>query len=60
MKVESENVATFRGNRPECKFVGKNVINLSRRNVSSAEKSLLSKGLKLVPTASKIDQAKLK
>ena len=39
---------------------GKNVINLSRRNLSSAEISLLSKGLKLVPTANKIDQAKLK
>ena len=57
---ESENVAMFRGNRLEGKFVGKNVINLSRRNLSSAEISLLSKGLKFVPTANKIDQAKLK
>ena len=50
----------FRGNRLEGKFVSKNVINLSRRNLSSAEISLLSKGLKFVPTANKIDQAKLK
>ena len=57
---ESENVAMFRGNRLEGKFVSKNVINLSRRNLSSAEISLLSKGLKFVPTANKIDQAKLK
>ena len=35
-------------------------VNLSRRNLSSAEISLLSKGLKFVPTANKIDQAKLK
>ena len=57
---ESENVAMFRGNRLEGKFVSKNVINLSRRNLSSAEISLLSKRLEFVPTANKIDQAKLK
>ena len=34
---------------------GKNVINLSRRNLSASEISLLSKGLKFVPTANKID-----
>ena len=43
---ENEDVAMFRGNRLEGKFVSKNVINLSRRNLSSAEISLLSKGLK--------------
>ena len=57
---ESGNVAMFRGNRLEGKFVSKNVKNLSRSNLSSAEISLLSKGLKFVPTANKIDQAKLK
>ena len=57
---ESENVAMFRGNRLEGKFVSKNVINLTRRNLSSAEISLLLKGLKFVPAANKIDQAKLK
>ena len=44
----------------EGKFVCKNVINLSRRNLSSVEISLLSKGIKFVPTANKIDQANLK
>ena len=57
---ESENVAMFRGNRLQGRFGSKNVINLSRRNLSSAEISLLSKGLKFVSTANKIDQAKLK
>ena len=38
----------------------KKVINLSRRNLSSAEISLLSKGPKFVLTANKIGQAKLK
>ena len=57
---ESENVAMFRGDRLEGKFVSKNVINLFRKNLSSAQIFLLSKRLKLVPTANKIDQAKLK
>ena len=39
---------------------GKNVINLSRRNLSASEISLLSKGLKFVHTANKIDCAKSK
>ena len=56
----SENVAMFRGNRIEGKFVSKNVINLFRRNFSSAEIALLSKGLKFVPSGNKIGQAKLK
>ena len=50
----------FRGNRLEGKFVSKNVINLSRRNLSSVEIPLLSKGLKFVPTTNRIDQANLK
>ena len=57
---ESENFATFRGNRPEGKFGSKSVINLSKRNLPSAKIFLLSKGFKFVPTASKMDQAKLK
>ena len=44
----------------EGKFVSSNVINLSRRNLSEAKISLLSKDLKFVPTANKIDRAKLK
>ena len=54
------NIATYIGERLESKFVSSNVINLSRRNLSEAEISLLSKGLKFVPTANKIDRAKLK
>ena len=55
---ESENVAMFRGNRLEGKFANKNVVNLPRRNLSSAEISLLPKGLKFVPAENKIDQEK--
>ena len=44
----------------EGKFVSSNVINLSRKNLSEAKISLLSKDLKFVPTANKIDRAKLK
>ena len=44
----------------EGKFVRKNVINLSRRNLSASKISLLSKGLKFVPTTNKIDRPKLK
>ena len=57
---EGNNVASQLGVRLEGKFVSKNVINLSRRNLSASEISLLSKGLKFVPTANKIDRAKLK
>ena len=46
--------------RLEGKLVSKNVINLSRRNLSTSEISLLSKGLKFVATAHKTDHAKLK
>ena len=53
-------IATYKGERLEGKFVSSNVINLSRRNLFEDEISLLSKGLKLVPTANKIDRAKLK
>ena len=53
-------MSTYKGERLEGKFVSSNVINLSRRNLSQAEICLLSKGLKFVPTANKIDRAKLK
>ena len=43
----------------ELKFVSKNAINLSKKK-SQSEISMLSKGLKFVPSASKIDQGKLK
>ena len=57
---KGNNIASQIGVRLEGKFVSKNVINLSRRNLSASEISLLSKGLKFVPTANKIDRAKLK
>ena len=40
---ESENVAMFRGNRLEDKFVSKNFVNLSRRNLSLAEISVIKR-----------------
>ena len=52
------NVATNKGERLEGKFVSSNVINLSRRNLSEAEISLLPMGLKFVPTVNKIDRAR--
>ena len=60
VKLGSDEVAMFRGNRREDKFVSKNVINLSRSNLPSVEIALLSKRLKFVPTANKIGQANLK
>ena len=54
--------AFYKGLRLEGKFVSKNVFNLSRRNLSEIqpEISLLSKGQRFVPSANKIDRAKLK
>ena len=46
--------------RLEGKFVSENVINLSKRVLSKAEISVLSKGLKFCPTAKEIDRSKLK
>ena len=54
------NTAFYKGLRLEGKFFSKNVFNLSRRNLSSPETSLLSKGLKFVPSANKIDWAILR
>ena len=42
------------------KFVSKNVINLSQRQLTKSEISLLSKGRKFVPTPNRINKAKLK
>ena len=46
--------------RYEGKFVSPNVVNLSDRKLSKAEISLLSKGLKFVPTPSDVNRAVLK
>ena len=50
----------YKGLSVEDKFVSKNIINLSGRNQSPPEISLLSEGLKFVPSANKRDLAKLK
>ena len=50
-----KNIAKYKRERLEGKFVSSNAISLSRRNLTQAEILLLSKGLKFVPTASKID-----
>ena len=42
------------------KFVSDNVFNLSRRNITDGELSLLSKGLSFVPTPGKIDRGQVK
>ena len=47
-------------NKLKGSFVSKNVVNLSKRNLTYAEISLLSKGLNFVPTCNNIDKAKLK
>ena len=57
---QDSNAAFLNKTRLEGKFVSKTAINWSRRNLSQSEISLLSKGLKFVPSANKIDRAKLK
>ena len=47
-------------NRLAGKFVSDNVINLSRRDLTDVEISLLSKGLKFCPTVKELDRAKIK
>ena len=55
-----DNRAKLKDNRLKGKFVSNNVINLSQRQLTKSEISLLSKGLKFVPTPNRIDKAKLK
>ena len=50
----------MRNNRYEGKFVSANVINLSSRHLSRDEVSLLSEGLKFVPTPKHMNKTKLK
>ena len=54
------NVATLLDSRYEGKFVNPNVINLSKRHLSKDEISLLSKGLKFIPTPKHINKALIK
>ena len=57
---QDTNTASYQGARLHVKFVSKNIINLSKRNLSPPEIFLLFKGLKFVPAAHRIDQAKSK
>ena len=52
--------ATLVNERLKGKFVSPNVVNLSRRNLTNDEISLLSKGLKFVPTPRGINKALIK
>ena len=54
------NAATLLDGRYEGKFVSPNVINLSKRHLSKDEISLLSKGLKFIPTPKHISKARIK
>ena len=58
--VEHENPQAPQDCRLEGKFVSKNVVNLSNRELTEAEVSVLSKGLKFCPTAREINRAKVK
>ena len=55
-----DNVAKMLNNRLQGNFVSKKVVNLSRRNLTGSEMSLLSKGVNFVPTSNTKDKAKLK
>ena len=57
---EEGNEAKILNGRLKGKFVSKNVVNLSKRKFSKSEISLLSKGLKFIPTSNTIDKAKHK
>ena len=59
-KTKNVYIASQKGVRLDGIFVTKNVINLSRENLSASEVSLLSKVLKFAPIANKIDFAMLK
>ena len=54
------NAATLLDGRYEGKFVSPNVINLSKRHLSKDEISLLSKGLKFIPTPKHTNKALIK
>ena len=55
-----DNAGKILDGRLQSNFVSKNVVNLSKRNLTDCEISLLSKGLNFVPTSNKIDKTKLK
>ena len=54
------NAASLEGNRYKANFVSLNVINLSKRNLTKDEISLLSKGLQFVSTPKHFNKALLR
>ena len=54
------NAASLDGNRYKANFVSPNVINLSKRNLTKDEISVLSKGLQFVPTPKHFNKALLR
>ena len=60
IEEQKSNGATLLDGRYQGKFGSPNVINLSSRNLTKAEISLLSKGLKFVPTPKNINKAQIK
>ena len=55
-----DNAGKMLDGRLQGNFISKNIVNLSKRNLTDSEISLLSKGLNFVPTSNTIDKAKLK
>ena len=58
--IREKNIAEVKDGRLKGKFVSPNVINLSTRILSKAEISLLSKGLKFIPTPANVNKALIK
>ena len=58
--LKGNNIASQIRVSLEGKLLSKNIINPSRRDLSTSEISLLSEGLKFEPTANKVDRKKLK
>ena len=58
--IFENNIAEEKDGRLEGTFVTNNILNLSKRVLNPAEISLLSKGLKFVPTPNVVDRAALK
>ena len=54
------NSINHSGSRLKGKFVSPNVFNLSKRQLSESEISLLSKGLEFIPTPKSVNRVKLK
>ena len=58
--IGENNIAEVIDGRLKGKFESPNVINLSTRILSKAEISLLSKGLKFIPTPTSVNKAQIK